>query len=290
MTSTTPPTSADASMARVDVMQRLRSERRHATIEWVKLGFVGTGAITSAIVTGLRGGVGEECSILLSPRNFATAANLAARFANVRIASSNQDVVDNSEVVLLAIRPQIAQDVISELHFRPEHRVISVVAGFSFRRISALAAPATKVTRAVPLPSVAERRGPTAIYPPDPIVADLFWTLGAAIEVEREAEFDALCTATATAASYFAFADRIVSWLVGHGVPRAKARDYVGRIFRELGDTAIGDPERSFQALASDHATLGGINEQVLAHLVNHGVFETISDGLDAVMRRISSE
>jgi pyrroline-5-carboxylate reductase len=180
----------------------------------MKLGFVGTGAITSAMVTGLRSGVVEQFPILLSPRNSAIAADLADRFPNVLIASSNQDVVDNSEIVLFAIRPQIALEVISQLQFRPEHRVISVVAGFSLRRVSDLVAPATKVTRAVPLPSVAQRHGTTAIYPPDPIVADLFSTLGAAIEVEREDEFDALCAATATAASYFAFADRIV-FLVG---------------------------------------------------------------------------
>ncbi len=95
--------------------------------------------------------------------------------------------------------------------------------------------------------------------------------------------------ATATAASYFAFADGVVSWLAGHGVPQAKARDYVGRIFGELGNTAMNAPERSFKALASDHATLGGINEQMLAHPENQGVFETLSDALDAVMRRITS-
>jgi len=256
----------------------------------VKLGFVGTGAITSAIVTGLSSGDGEHGSILLSPRNPGIAADLANRFPNVSVASSNQDVLDSSEMILLAIRPQIALEVISDLRFRPEHRVISVVAGFSFRRVSHLVRPALRVTRAVPLPSVAHRRGPTAIYPPDPIVGGLFSTLGAAIEVEREDEFNALCTATATAASYFAFADTVVSWLVGQGVPPAKARDYIGRIFSELGNTAIDAPERSFKAFASDHATLGGINEQVLAHLVDHGVFEALSAALDAVMRRISGE
>jgi pyrroline-5-carboxylate reductase len=254
----------------------------------MKLGFIGTGSITSAIVTGLNSDAGERHSIRLSPRNSDVAADLANRFLNVSIGSSNQDVVDNSDIVLLAIRPQIAQDVIAELHFRPGHRVISVVAGFSLLRISDLVTPAATVTRAVPLPSVAERRGPTAIYPPDTIVADLFSTLGTAIEVEREDEFDALCAATSMAASYFAFADKVVSWLVEQGVPQAKARDYIGRIFYELGNTAVDAPERSFQALAGDHATRGGLNEQVLAYLVSHGVFQTVSDGLDNVMRRIS--
>jgi pyrroline-5-carboxylate reductase len=255
----------------------------------MKFGFVGTGAITSAIVTGLSSGVAERCSIRLSPRNAKIAADLAHRFQNVSVASSNQDVLDGSEIVLLAIRPQIAQNVISELHFRPDHRVISLVAGLSFRRLSDLVSPAAKVTRAVPLPSVANRRGPTAIYPPDAIVADLFSTLGTAFEVESEDEFNALSTATATLASYFAFADTATAWMVGQGVPQGKARDYIGRIFYGLASTALDAPERSFQALADDHATPGGLNEQLLADLAGQGVFQTISDGLDAVMRRITA-
>jgi pyrroline-5-carboxylate reductase len=255
----------------------------------MKLGFVGTGAITSAIVTGLRSGVAERHSIRLSPRNPEVAADLANRFPGVSIASSNQDVLDDSEVVVLAIRPQIARNVISELRFRSDHRVISIVCGLSLRRVSDLVAPAAKVTRAVPLTSVANRRGPTAIYPPDRAVADLFATLGTALEVEREDEFDALWAATATIASYFAFADSIASWLVGYGVPQGKAREYIARIFWALGNTAVDAPQRSFQSLAGDHATPGGINEQFLAHLAEHRTFEVVSDGLSAVMHRITS-
>jgi pyrroline-5-carboxylate reductase len=92
----------------------------------MKLGFVGTGAITSAIVTGLGSGVAERHSIRLSPRNAGIAAALAHRFPGVSIASSNQDVLDNSEVVVLAIRPQIAEKIILELRFRPDHCAISI--------------------------------------------------------------------------------------------------------------------------------------------------------------------
>src|SRR5260370_32506469 len=138
----------------------------------MKLGFVGTGAITSAIVSGLRCGGAELDPIQLSPRNAEIAAEIANRFPAVSIASSNQDVLDESEIVVLAIRPQIAVGVLSELRFRPDHRVISVVSGLSLRRVTDLASPAVMITRAVPLPSAANRMSPTAIYPPDGMVAN----------------------------------------------------------------------------------------------------------------------
>ncbi len=255
----------------------------------MKLGFLGTGAITSAMVTGLSSVGGEKYSIQLSPRNSAIAADLANRFPQVSVASSNQEVVDKCEIVVVAVRPQISQDVLSDLHFRRDHSVISLVSGFSVKRVSELVSPAGKVTRAVPLPSAAQRRSPTAIYPRDRATVELFASLGGAFEVDTESEFDALCTATAMVAAYFAFADGAASWLTRHGIAQGVARDYIARILSVQADAALEAPERSFRSFAADHATPGGTNEQVLTDLTEHGVFESFSEALDAVMRRVTA-
>jgi pyrroline-5-carboxylate reductase len=253
------------------------------------LGFLGTGAITSAIVTGLNSPDAGPYSILLSPRNAAAAARLAQRFSKVSVAGSNQEVVDRSETVVIAVRPQIAQAVLSELRFRSDQNVISLVGGFPVQRISGLVAPAAKVTRAVPLPSTAKRRCPTAIYPADADAIELFTLLGAAFAVETEHEFDALATATATMATYFAMADGVASWLVRQGIPPRQARDYVATVFSGLSHTAVEEPEQSFQALAADHATRGGLNEQVVGYLTEQGMFARLSEALDGVMQRVTT-
>ncbi len=253
----------------------------------MRLGFVGTGEIASAMVTGLSSSGAAPHAIRLSPRNHAIAAELANRFQGVSIASSNQDVLDYCETVVIAGRPQVVRSALSELRFRPDHRVISVVSSLSLRSVSDLVAPATRVTRVVPLPSIAQRLGPIALYPADPVVGDLVATLGTLFAVETESEFDAMCAATATIASYFAFTDRVASWLARNSVSESQARDYVARIFWGLTTVAVGAPERSFHSLASDHATAGGINEQFLRCLVERGILESVSEGLDAVMHRI---
>ena len=71
------------------------------------LGFVGTGTIAAAMVEGLGGK-----DVLLSPRGADMAASLAARFPGVRVATSNQAVVDGCETVVLSVRPQVAEEVI----------------------------------------------------------------------------------------------------------------------------------------------------------------------------------
>ena len=255
----------------------------------MQLGFIGTGEITSSIVTGLCSLGTTSHSIHLSPRNAAVARELSKRFRGISVASSNQEVLDHSDTIVVAVRPAAARGVLSELRFSPGHQIISVVSGLSLMSLSRLVRPATRITRAVPLPSTARRLSPTAIYPTLPAAVDLFAKLGTVFPVETEKEFDAICATTATIASYFAFVERIASWLAQQGIPESKARDYVGRLFFGLTTTAVEAPERNFQSFAANHATSGGINEQFLAHLIERGLLTSVSEALDAVLHRISA-
>ena len=255
----------------------------------MRLGFVGTGAITSAIVTGLNAAGPAGDTILVSPRNAETAASLAAKFASVTVAASNQAVLDGSEVVMLAVRPQVATEVLSELTFRADHRIISLMAIMPLEQVRTMVAPAHTVTRAVPLPLVADRCGPTPIFPPDQVAAGIFNRLGTAIEATSADQFIAFSSATATMATYFTFAEEIAAWLTRHGVPAADARRYVGTVFQGLGNIAATTQEHSLAALAGEFATRGGINEQVVAHLKKQGAFDALSEALDAVLQRMKA-
>jgi len=250
------------------------------------LGFVGTGAITAAIVTGLSSEGGRRYAIRLSPRNPAVAAGLAARFENVSVCALNQQVVDASETVVIAVRPQVAAEVLSALRFSSGQTVISLVAGFSVRRIGDLVSPARGVWRAVPLPSVAQRRSPVAVYPPEGPAAELFSALGQVFGVETESHLNAFGAATSTMAAYFGFVGRIASWLAAQGIPERQAREYMARTYAGLADAGLETSERTFEDLAAAHATPGGLNEQLLRDLTNRGVFEVLADSLDAVYRR----
>lgn len=254
----------------------------------MRLGFIGTGAITSAIVTGLNAAGGGD-TILVSPRNAETAAALAAKFPSVTVAASNQAVLDGSDVVMLAVRPQVVDEVLTGLRFRSDHRVISLMAITPLHKVAALVAPATRITRAVPIPIVADRRGPTPIYPPDPVAAEIFNRLGTAIEATSADQFSAYSAATATMAPYFTMAEEIASWLTRHGVPAGDARRFVATAFQGLGNIAVATPEHSLAALAGEFATRGGINEQVVALMKERGAFDALSAGLDAVLERMKA-
>ncbi|CAN7289949.1 pyrroline-5-carboxylate reductase [Paraburkholderia sp. DD10] len=252
----------------------------------MRLGFIGTGAITQAVVTGLLRFDFPLERISLSPRNAQTAAALAALDKRVQVCESNQDVLEASDVVCLAVVPQIAADVLSELHFDARHHVVSFIAGISIDEVRRLVRAQGKVVRAIPLPAVAEGKGSTAICPADHVAKSLFSALGQAVEVDDEARFDALLAVTATMASFYAVLEAQASWLVRQGLDDDAARSFLSGYSVGLAhDTTRG--ERSFTELIEHSMTPGGINEQVHDELSKRGTYAHFADALDRVLMRI---
>ncbi|HEY1094384.1 MAG TPA: NAD(P)-binding domain-containing protein, partial [Glycomyces sp.] len=78
-----------------------------------RIGFIGVGEISKAMVEGLSDGSEEAPPISLSPRNAATAAELAERFPNAVVRKDNQEVVDHSDIVLIALRRADRHDALA---------------------------------------------------------------------------------------------------------------------------------------------------------------------------------
>ncbi|WP_109477010.1 pyrroline-5-carboxylate reductase [Paraburkholderia sp. C35] len=253
----------------------------------MRFGFIGTGTITQAVVSGmLRFGVPFE-RIALSPRNAQTAAELAARDGRISVCASNQAVLDSSDVVCLAVVPQIAADVLGDLTFDTRHHVISFMAGISLEQLRGLIRTDGAIARAVPLPAVAEGKGSTAICPADPIAKALFAPLGEAVEVDSEDKFDALSAVTATMASFYAVLEEQASWLVRQGLDYEDARAFLSGYCVGLAHdtTRTAQP---FSAMVKHSMTPGGINEQVHNELSRRRAYALYGDALDGVLRRIS--
>jgi pyrroline-5-carboxylate reductase len=111
-------------------------------------GVVGVGLTGAAIVTGLCENVDEAPNVLLSPRNAGIAAGLAQRCATVDVAPDNQAVVDGAPVVIVCVRPQVAQTVLAELRFPADRVVISAMAGVPVKTLQRLVARRPRMSRA----------------------------------------------------------------------------------------------------------------------------------------------
>lgn len=253
-----------------------------------RLGFIGTGTITEAIVEGLAGSPDRPAEVHVSPRNAEVAARLAQRHGFVRVATDNQHVLDRCDVVCLAVRPQIAEEVLTGLHFSARHHVLSFIATFRMDRLKALLPGVAQVTRLAPLPMVSRRLGTTIVHPRDPVAAGLFNQLGTALESDDETAFDNLCAATALMGSFFAMLDAQEGWLRKQGVDQAISRSYLSSFYFGLGAVAK-DTDTSFAELSREFSTLGGLNEQVTKDLFADGVFASHARALDRILQRIQT-
>lgn len=251
------------------------------------IGFVGTGAITEAMVRGLLATTPYAAEVHLSPRSAEIAARLAADFPSVRVAKDNQAVVDLSDIVFLAIRPQIAKEVIEALSFRQGQSVISVVAATERQSLLEWIGAHVHLVQAIPLPFVEDRLGVTAIYPPDIEAAALFNALGNAVQCETKKEYDLLAAVSALMSTYFGVMEFATEWLADKGLERSKGQAYLAPLFQSLADRAQKPGIESFSLLSREFATKGGLNEQVLADFETKGGKAALTQALDGVLARI---
>lgn len=117
----------------------------------MKLGFLGCGKMSGALVRGiLRGGVCAAADVHVSDV-VPAAAEALEREAGVRCEDSNEAVVAASEVVVICVKPQDALGVLRSLGTALAGRlVVSIAAGLSVARLEEAAGPGVRVVRVMP--------------------------------------------------------------------------------------------------------------------------------------------
>lgn len=252
------------------------------------IGIIGVGEIGRALVEGLCEGIEEPPTIHLSPRGAATVAELDRRYANVRVCGDNQEVVDRSEMVVVAVRRQDRHEALADVRVGADRILVNVMAGVAnddLRRTLATDAP---LVRAIPLPAVRERRSVTVAYPSHPVVDAFFDHLGGVLPVADEAAFDVFSALTGTLTTHYRYLDTLVSWAAGHGIAAEDADRYVRGLFQAVG-RALGDRTRSLGQLAADHETPHGNNERIRTTWFDEANSRALSGALDGLLADLGS-
>ena len=254
----------------------------------MKLGFIGTGTIASAMVEGLMKSNLPVEQITVSPRNADRAAELSKRFDKVKIGKDNQDVIDQSDDVFICLRSQIAEEELKKLDFSKAKTVISVIAMATASETEKWIGK--KVFRAVPLPFVAEAKGMTAIYPDNPELRKIFNAMGGAIAVKDESQFALMMTAGSLMGVYFNFIETANRWLEKNGLDESQSAPFLASMFGNLADEARKANKPDFTALEAEYSTKKGTNELVSQYFTDHGGREALTGGLDEAFKRIKGE
>ena len=245
----------------------------------MRIGFIGTGTISGAMVEGLSG-LPQAPEIIVSPRSEAVSSRLATRFANVRRAASDAEAA-GADIVVLGMRPAQVKEAMAGLAFGPQQIVVSLIAGLELSEVQALA-PSARVARAVPMPGIARRIGPITAYPDVPEVTALFAPLGELFVVPDETRLN-MGGLSAFLSSYYELQKTLIAAAMAAGASEAEARRFVVAELHMLSETARATPPESFDDLVVEHQTKGGLNERVRQKLLDGGWFAQLPAALHGV-------
>lgn len=244
----------------------------------IRLGVVGVGTIAALLVEAIvTGPHGDRVEVVLSPRSEHRAADLAGRFPSVSVAADNQEVLDGSDVVLLAVLPPQVAEVCTALTFRADHVVANLAAGWPPSVLAPVVAPATALCQLIPLPMVSLRTGPLVMFPEVPVVERLLEECGDLVLLDDESQIIALSCASAIMSSYFELQRTVVDWLVSTGLPEQTSYDYVTSQLLGLATEGRTTAPQDRVRLPVEHETPGGLNEQVRLALTATGTYGTLT-------------
>lgn len=253
----------------------------------MKIGFIGTGIITTAVATGFCESGMEDLHITLSPRNRQRAEALRDKYPSIiSIAPDNQAVVDSSDWLFLAVLTSAAEDIIRQLSIPPEKKFVNLVATLSIKTVEEMIGKREILADVVPLTFAADRFGPVITYPPIPEVKSLLSHIGEVVEVKTPEQMSVLRSITSLMSPYYMLLTKLTDWCRTNGMEEAAARHFVTSFTAALSKKASGwDGE--LESLAME-MTPGGLNWKALTHLENEKAYDPWTEILSEVLNMVN--
>lgn len=247
-----------------------------------RIGFIGTGHIAAPMVRFL---ADKGHTITVSHRNAAVAHELQQSHG-VDIAD-NQHVLDQSEIVFLCLRPQVAKEGLTDLRFQSRHSVVSVMAGVPLAQLQALCAPAEDISVTIPLGYLEKGGCPLPACPDDRVLSSLFAPENPVFAVRDEAALNMHFAVCAFVPGVLDLMSSAADWL-GHQTGDA---DQAARYTRQLLTGFLSAlPDQGADLLPQERdalATKGTLSLQMTDGLRKANVHEALTEVLTAIGARL---
>ena len=251
----------------------------------MKIGFLGTGHITSSVIEGIIRSKLKIKKIYISPRNKVISKKLTKKFKKVSVSKNNQQLIDAVNWVFLAITPKVGHKILSNLNFKRKQKIISFISTINIKKLKEYT-KSKNITRVIPLPFIGIRKGPIIICPRDKKLKFFFNKLGKAIEINNEKISKNFWTTSSIMAPFYYFMESTSNWLVKRGVKRKSAEDYTRELFLALSQDSVFKNNLFLKQLVSESQTPGGINAQALRELKKKKFYKIQQKVLNSIFKR----
>ena len=254
----------------------------------MNLGFIGTGKITSSVVTGICRSKISFKKIILSPRNRNIAKKLKRKFRKVYIAKNNKEIVNSCNWIFLAVTPKVGSKIIKNLNFKSSQTIVSFISTMTLSQLKKAIKVKAKIFRAIPLPPISLRKGPVPVFPPNKKVKNFFDKLGTTVEISNEKLSKNFWSTSGMMAPFYELLSTMSNWLVKRGVKRDKAQKYITSLFVALSEDAVLNSSKDLKHLVKESQTPRELNEQGVKELRKAGFYRATEKTLNSILKRLN--
>lgn len=204
----------------------------------MKLGFIGTGNMASAIM----GGIIEKQIIpaeeIIGADLFAPGREKARTQFGIHVTDSNKEVVEKAEVIVLSVKPQFYEDVINEIkgNIKDDQIIITIAPGKTLAWLEEKFGRPVKIVRTMPNTPAMVGEGMTAACPNEHMddkgmeyVKTLLQSFSQ-VEVVPERLMDAVVSVSGSSPAYvFVLIEAMADAAVSGGMPRPQAYKFAAQ-------------------------------------------------------------
>lgn len=197
-----------------------------------RIGFIGCGNMAKAMIGGIIASELVEAKNIIASDSYLKGLEDSREKYGINITQDNKEVVSNSDVVFLAIKPNMYEAVIKEIsEVTKENTIIVTIApGKTLAKIGEAFGKDVKVLRTMPNTPALVGAGVTAICPNESIIKEelemlksIIGTFSLVEEIEEKL-FDAVVSVSGSSPAYvFMFIEAMADAAVMQGMPRDKA-------------------------------------------------------------------
>ncbi len=253
------------------------------------LGFVGGGQMAEALIKGLLSeGLFKPGRIMASDPSKDRRHHLKKTF-EIETTSENRKVVEGSDAIILAVKPQVMEDVLEDIrpYVSSKHLIISIAAGITIFCLERELSDSARVVRVMPNTPALVQAGAAALCPGTSADEDdlrvalhIFEAVGKAVIVP-EILMDAVTGLSGSGPAYvFTFIEGLIDAGVREGLARPIARELV--VQTVLGAALMCRNTEKHPAELTAMVTSPGGTTIAGLHALEQGAFRGVL--MDAVM------
>ncbi|MBX2819782.1 MAG: pyrroline-5-carboxylate reductase [Rhodothermaceae bacterium] len=251
------------------------------TLKDHQIAIVGAGNIGRALIGGLlKGHDIDPANIRASRRSESALANLGEQFPGIRTTTDNQEAVRGATIIVLAVKPQVVLEIISEIKrvVTENTLVISVLAGITTDTLHSKFELNLPVVRTMPNTPALVDEGATAMckgtHANDSnleVARAVFEAVGT-VEVVPEYLMDAITGLSGSGPAYiYMIIEALTDAGVKQGIPRTTAARLAAQTVFGAAKLVI-DTQKHPAILRDEVTTPGGTTISAIAELESHGL------------------